>query len=350
MRDIVDDLLRVWHSGRTGGLATIVRTVGSNLPVGAAMLVDPSGGVFGSISTGRLEETVYEAALQAARTGLRGMHRYGVATGRESAIDGGGMVDIFTEPFSRRTFPEFPTVAAEIAAHRRITVFTVVWNTDPDVIGQHLITDKRHATELVALPESDVFVSSFAPPPRLIIFGAHACAAALTEQARMIGYRVTVCDSRPNFATPESFPGAEVVVDWPHRYLNTLASAGEIDANTGIVVLGHDPRFEIPLLTVALRLPELGYLAALGGPNEHARRLEDLRAGGFDEATLHRLHVPAGLDLGARNVAETAVFIVADFLAARAGWPGRHLPASSIAQPAEQDWSFPAKSVVGLGS
>ncbi|UGT64710.1 XdhC family protein [Nocardia asteroides] len=320
MRDIVDDLLRVWHSGRTGGLATIVRAVGStSLPVGAATLIDPEGGVFGSIASGRLEEAVFEGALRATRTGHRALHRFDVLSGVETASDGDETVDIFIEPFSRWTFPEFPTVAAEIAAHRRVTVFTVVWNPDPDVIGQHLITDKKHATELVALPESDVFVSSFSPPPRLIVFGANAYAAALTAQARLIGCRVTICDSRPEFAVPESFPGAEVVCDWPHRYLNTLAAQGEIESDTGIVVLAHEPKFEIPLLTVALRLPELGYLAALGSATAHGRRLDDLRAGGFDERTLAKLHIPAGLTMGARNPAETAVFITAELLAARGG-------------------------------
>ncbi|AVH25164.1 XdhC family protein [Nocardia cyriacigeorgica] len=317
MRDIVDDLLRVWHSGRTGGLATIVRTNGAtDLPVGAAMLVDPDGGVFGSITAGGIEEAAYEATATSARTGQRGMHRLTVTNSLDPGRDD-GVIDVFTEPFSRDHFPEFPTVAAEIAAHRRVTVFTVVWNPEPEVIGQHLITDKRHNTELVSLPQSDIFVSSFAPPPRLIIFGANSFAAALSTQGQLLGYRITICDTRPNFATPESFPGAEVVVDWPHRYLNTLSAAGEIDADTGIIVVAQDPKFEIPLLTVALRLPEVGYLAALGSPSVHARRMDDLRAGGFDDSLLARLHSPAGLSIGARTPAETAVAIAAELLAAR---------------------------------
>ncbi|QBS41749.1 XdhC family protein [Nocardia sp. CS682] len=343
MRDIVDDLLRVWHSGRTGGLATIVRTMGSApLPVGSAMLVDPDGGVYGAVTDGGLEEIAYEAVLHAARTGQRAMHRYGVATGVEGSADRDGMMDVFVEPFSRRHFPEFPLVAAEIAAHRRITVFTVVWNSDADLIGQHLITDKRHGTELLALPDSDVFVASFAPPPRLIIFGANSFAAALTVQAKLLGYRVTICDSRENFAKPEKFPGAEVVVDWPHRYLNTLSSAGEIDSSTGIVVTSHDPKFEIPLLTVALRLPELGYLGAMGARTVHTQRMEDLRAGGFSEATLSRLHSPAGLDVGARTAAEMAVAIAAELIAARTEQAGRHAQHSTNPQP--------LKTVVGLSS
>ncbi|MBF6077842.1 XdhC family protein [Nocardia beijingensis] len=339
MRDIVDDLLRVWHSGRTGGLGTIVRTVGAApLPVGSAMLVDPDGGVYGSVAGGGLEDIAYEAVLQAARTGRRAMHRFGVGGG----LDGEGMMDVFTEPFSRRHFPEFPDVAAEIAAHRRVTVFTVVWNSDADLIGQHLITDKKHATELVALPDSDVFVSSFAPPPRLIIFGANSFAAALTVQAKLLGYRVTICDSRPNFATPESFPGAEVVVDWPHRYLNILSAAGEIDSSTAIVVLSHDPTFEIPLLTVALRLPELGYLGAVGSRQVHIRRMEDLRAGGFGEETLSRLHSPAGFDIGARTAPEMAVAIAAELLATRAAQPVRAV------DPYSGEIPITPKTAVGL--
>jgi xanthine dehydrogenase accessory factor len=346
MRDIVDDLLRLWHSGRTGGLATIVRTVGSGeLPVGSSILVDANGAIYGSFLGGSLESTICAAAVEAARTGRRGLHRFGVPIG-EAGLDSGGMIDVFIEPFSRRGFPEFPSVAAEIAAHRRVTVFTVVWNPDPDLIGQHLVTDKRHATELVALPESDLFVASFPPPPRLLIFGANAVAAALTVQAKLLDYRVTICDSRDTVATPDAFPGAEVVVDWPHRYLNTLSTAGEIDSSTGIVVLSHDPKFEIPLLTVALRLPELGYLGAIGSRSAHVRRIEDLQAGGFDDATLARLHSPAGLDVGARTAAEVAVSIAAELIAARTGRSGRHLSGSGNTE--QESGSLSTKATVGL--
>lgn len=313
MRDIVDDLLRVWHSGRTAGMATLVRAMGSTpLPIGSAMLVDAEGRAFGSVSAGGAEAAVYEAAAASGQTGRRAMHRFGPDTGQ-----GVGTIDVFSEPFSRSTFPEFPAVAAEIKKQRQVTVFTVVWNADPDVIGQHLVTDRKHGTELISLPDSDIFVSSFTRPPRLIIVGANAFAAALAIQARLIGYRVTICDARPTFATPEAYPGSEVVVDWPHRYINTQSSAGEIDGSTAIVVLSHDAQFEIPLLTVALRLPEFGYLAAMGSRTTHARRLEALQAGGFDTETLARLHAPAGLDLGGRTPAETALAITAELLAAR---------------------------------
>ncbi|MFR9752911.1 XdhC family protein [Nocardia sp. 004] len=339
MRDIVDDLLRIWHSGRTGGLATVVRTMGSaSLPLGSAMLVDPDGGVYGAIAADGLEEIAYEEVFRSARTGHRALYRFAIPTGLEGG--GEGMVDVFIEPFSQRHFPEFPDVAAEIAAHHRVTVFTVVWHPDTDLIGQHLITEKKHATELVELPDSDVFVASFAPPPRLIIFGANSFAAALTVQAGLLGYRVTVCDAHPHFARPELFPGAEVVVDWPHRYLNALAAAGEIDSRTAIVVVAHDPAFEIPLLTVALRLPEIGYLGATGSRQVHIRRIADLRAGGFDDETLARLHSPAGIDIGARTAPEVAVAIAAELLIEDAARPAHpHSGTASIAaKPAVESW------------
>ncbi|WP_280417637.1 XdhC family protein [Nocardia carnea] len=330
MRDIVDDLLEVWRSGRTGGLATIVRTGGYvDIPVGTAMLVNPDGMIYGSMASTGIEDTVYEATVQSARTGQRSLHRLTVP-GAESAGDG-GIIDVFTEPFSRGHFPEFPAVAAEIAEHRRVTVFTVVWNPEPGMIGQHLITDKRHATELVSLPQSDIFVASFAPPPLLVIFGANTTTAALAAQAQLLGYRVAICDPRPAFAVPESFPGAEVVCDWPHRYLNVLVAEGEVDASTGIVLATHDPQFEIPLLTVALRLPEVGYIGVAGSALTCARRLDELRASGFDEAMLARLHAPAGMDIGPATATETALAVAAEMVAARNGRLGR----ITVAFPAE---------------
>ncbi|MBB5914320.1 xanthine dehydrogenase accessory factor [Nocardia transvalensis] len=319
MRDIVDDLMQVWHSGRTGGLATLVRTFGNSpLPVGSMMLLDPDGGVHGSVSDGCYESVVYEAAAHAAQTGRRELRRFDGGSGLDVSADC-GTIDVFLEPFSRNSFPEFAAVAKEIAAYNPVTVFTVVWHADPSVIGQHLVTDRRHNTELVSLPESDVFVSSYTAPPRLIVFGANPVAAALSVQGRLLGYRVTVCDARETFASPSSFPDAEVVVDWPHRYLNAQAAAGRIDSTTALVVTSQDPKFEIPLLTVALRLPVFGYLGALGSRTVHARRVEALQAGGFDAETLARLHAPAGFDIGARTPMESAVAVAAELLAARSG-------------------------------
>jgi xanthine dehydrogenase accessory factor len=172
----------------------------------------------------------------------------------------------------------------------------------------------------------EVFVASHAPRPRMIVFGAIDFAAALTRQAALLGYRVTVCDARPVFATPARFPAAdEVVVDWPDRYLAGQDAVGAIDARTAICVLTHDPKFDLPLLEVALRLPRVGYVGAMGSRKTHLDRLDRLHEMGLTAGETSVLAGPIGLDLGARTPEETAVSIVAEIIARRWGGGGRPL-------------------------
>ena len=172
----------------------------------------------------------------------------------------------------------------------------------------------------------EVFVASHAPRPRMIVFGAIDFAAALTRQGALLGYRVTVCDARPVFATPARFPAAdEVVVDWPDRYLAGQQELDAIDARTVICVLTHDPKFDVPVLAVALRLPQVGYVGAMGSRQTHVDRLDRLREVGLTDAETRRLSSPIGLDLGARTPEETAVSIVAEIIARRWGGGGRPL-------------------------
>ena len=135
-----------------------------------------------------------------------------------------------------------------------------------------------------------------------------------------------MCDARPVFATASRFPAAdEVVVDWPHRYLEAEAEAGRIDPRTVVCVLTHDPKFDVPLLEVALRLPEVAYVGAMGSRRTHDDRLERLREAGVPEADLARLSSPIGLDLGARTPEETAVSIAAEIVALQWGGQGHRL-------------------------
>jgi xanthine dehydrogenase accessory factor len=128
------------------------------------------------------------------------------------------------------------------------------------------------------------------------------------------------------FATASRFPGAdEVVVDWPHRYLRAEAEAGRIDGRTVLCVLTHDPKFDVPLLEVALRLPEAGYIGAMGSRRTHDDRLKRLQEAGLTEAEIGRLSSPIGLDLGARTPEETAVSIAAEIIARRWGGNGERL-------------------------
>ncbi|WP_181806518.1 XdhC family protein, partial [Streptomyces shenzhenensis] len=166
-----------------------------------------------------------------------------------------------------------------------------------------------------------VFLESFAPPPRMLVFGAIDYAAAVARIGDFLGYRVTVCDARPVFATPKRFPAAvEVVVDWPHRYLSGTVT----DDRTVICVLTHDPKFDVPLLEEALRRPA-AYIGAMGSRRTHDERRARLAEAGLTEAELSRLRSPLGLDLGARTPEEVAVSVAAEIVALRWGGSGAPL-------------------------
>ncbi len=364
MRDVLAELMPIWRAGATAGLGTVVRTLRSApRQPGAAMLVAPDGSAAGSVSGGCVEGAVYELATEVARTGTPRLQRYGVSDDDAFAVGltCGGIIDVFVESVSRATFPDLDSVAEDIDARRAVAVATVVAHPDARWVGRRMVvrpdalagslgsaradaavTDD--ARGLLALGRSEVleygpdgqrlgdgmevFVSSYAPPPRMLVFGAIDFAAALARQGSLLGYRVTVCDARPVFATRARFPSAdEVVVDWPHRYLTAQAQAGAVDAHTVICVLTHDPKFDVPVLEVALRLP-VGYVGAMGSRRTHDGRIARLRAAGLTDAELGRLSSPIGLDLGARTPEETAVSIAADIIARR--WGGGGLPLARI--------------------
>jgi xanthine dehydrogenase accessory factor len=162
-----------------------------------------------------------------------------------------------------------------------------------------------------------VFIEVFAPPPRMLIFGAVDFTAALVRVAKVLGYHVTVCDARPVFATAVRFPEAdEVVADWPHRHLAKVADRlGPADA---ICVLTHDHKFDIPALIGALKT-KVGYLGAMGSRSTHHGRVERLRAEGVEPDDIRRIMAPIGIDIGARTPEETAVSICAEIISQRAG-------------------------------
>jgi xanthine dehydrogenase accessory factor len=362
VRDVLNEVLAVWRAGGTAGLATVVRTFRSApRPAGAAMVVAPDGTVSGSVSGGCVEGAVYELATDVAGSGAPVLERYGVSDDDAFAVGltCGGILDVFVEPVSQATFPELDTIAADIEAHRPAAVATVIAHPESDWVGRRLVvrpdgvegtfgslradaaaTDD--ARGLLAAGRSEVltygpdgqrrgegmevFVASYAPRPRMLVFGAIDFAAAVAAQGSFLGYRVTVCDARPVFATRARFPTAdEVVVDWPHRYLSAQADAGAVDARTVICVLTHDPKFDVPLLEVALRLPDIAYVGAMGSRRTHDDRMARLREAGLSDAELVRLSSPIGLDLGGRTPEETAVSIAAEIIARRWGGGGRPL-------------------------
>jgi xanthine dehydrogenase accessory factor len=367
VREVLPELLQWWRAGATVGVGTVVDTWRSApRPAGAAMLVGPGGEAVGSVSGGCVEGAVYELAQGVVADGVPVLQRYGVSDDDAFAVGltCGGILDVFVEQVSRATFPELGEVAEDIEAGRPVAVATVIAHPDSAWLGRRLVvrpeTDPagfpaRWSTGSLGSARADdavtddargllasgrtetltygpdgerrgegmrVFVSSFAPRPRMLVFGAIDFAAAVAHQGHFLGYHVTVCDARPVFATHSRFPSAdEVVVTWPHRYLEAERAAGRIDERTVICVLTHDPKFDVPVLEIALRLPAVAYIGAMGSRRTHDDRMARLREAGLTETELSRLSSPVGLDLGARTPEETAVSIAAEIIALQ--WGGR---------------------------
>ena len=162
-----------------------------------------------------------------------------------------------------------------------------------------------------------VFIESYAPPPQMLVFGAVDFTAALARVAKVLGYRVTVCDARPVFATKARFPMADdVVVDWPNRLLDRVGPS--LGARDVVCVLTHDAKFDVPAIVSALAT-RAGYIGVMGSRRTHDDRTKRLRAVGVDETGFGRLHSPIGLDIGARTPEETAISICAEIIALRTG-------------------------------
>jgi len=363
MREVLPQLMAWWEAGETIGMGTVVATFRSApRPPGASMLVGPDATAVGSVSGGCVEGAVYDLAQDAASSGEPVLQRYGVSDDDAFAVGltCGGILDVYVEQVNRDTFPELGEIAADIEAGRPVAVATIVDHPESSYVGRRVVIRPDHdatsglgsarmddavrddALGLLAAghngtltygPDGErrgegmrVFVWAFAPPPRMLVFGAIDFAAAVARIGGFLGYRVTVCDARPVFATTSRFPGAdEVVVDWPHRYLAAEQEAGRIDGRTVITVLTHDPKFDVPLLEVALRLPEVGYVGAMGSRNTHDDRVDRLREAGVTEDELSGLRSPIGLDLGARTPEETAISIAAEIIAGRWGGSGKPL-------------------------
>ncbi|MXP23418.1 XshC-Cox1 family protein [Gordonia sp. HNM0687] len=369
MREVLPELLRWWKAGHTVGVGTVVATFRSApQPPGASMVVGPDGAAFGSVSGGCVEGAVYDLCTSTAETGDRVLERYGVTDDDALAVGltCGGILDVFVDAVSPTTFPELADVAADLGAERPVAVATVIAHPDSSRVGRRLVIRESGVTGTLGSARADsavhddaigllaaghhstlsygpdgerlgdemkVFVWAFTPPPRMIVFGAIDFAAAVARVGSFLRYRVTVCDARPVFATASRFPHAdEVVVDWPHRYLAGEAAAGRIDRRTVLCVLTHDPKFDVPVLDVALRLTgdaQPCYIGAMGSRRTHADRLLRLREVGLEADHLARLSSPIGLDLGARTAEETAVSVAAEIIAHRWGGSGRSLATTS---------------------
>ncbi|SNS96094.1 XdhC family protein [Rhodococcoides kyotonense] len=334
MREISAAVHTWFDAGESFALATVTRTWRSSpRRPGAAMAVSRSGEVVGSVSGGCIESSLYETARDVLADGNSRIATFDVTDDDAFGVGltCGGRIEVLVELVGPR-WPGFGGVCDRLAQDRPVAILTTMVDGHP---SRHLVIDEashdgdlpltRHDIEDVRarLGDSEVFVahrSTFtgidddvlveihAPLPRMYVFGAIDFASAVSTLGAFAGYRVTVVDARPVFATPARFPSAhEVVVMWPDRFL----VSAPIDSRTAVVVLTHDEKFDIPLLNLALR-SDAGYVGAMGSRATHERRVGLLQEEGITRHQLARLHSPIGLDLGARTPAETALSVMAE--------------------------------------
>ncbi len=317
------------------------------------MAVSEEGEVAGSVSGGCVETAVVADALEVLATGRPRLATFGYSDDEAFAVGltCGGTIRLFIEPLGPQGLERRILVALRdhLSSQAPAALATVIETARPDgpsarggprtasgttmlvrpdgpALGSLGAPGLDLAVQRDALGQIDagttavrrygpageatqqdlaVFIEAFAPPPRMLIFGAVDFAAALATVAKVLGYRVTVCDARPVFATPSRFPMAdEVVVDWPDRHLAKVG--GTLGGRDAVCVLTHDPKFDVPAIVAALGT-RAGYIGAMGSRRTAAERENRLRDAGVDDDEMSRIMAPIGLDIGARTPEETAI-------------------------------------------
>jgi len=311
MREILSELREWTDAGEEIALATVVETWGSSpRPIGSKMAVTRSGKMAGSVSNGCIEGAVFEEGQKVLKAAKGRIAAFGVAddVAFEVGLACGGHIEVYVEPFAE--------------THRK--VLAMLEKNEPATLRTNLASGELELVEGTAtgseLPrrDGDWFVEPYRRAAHLVIVGAIHIAIPLHRLAKLMGYRVTVIDARAKFATHERFPEAdELVVAWPDEAMSRI----RLDPSTYVVILTHDPKFDLPALRSVLGR-DVGYIGAIGSRKTNQNRFDKLRAEGCTEQQLARVHGPIGLDLGSRGADETALGIIAEVTAERYGGSG----------------------------
>ena len=344
------------EEGRRVVAATLVEVVGSApLDPGATMLVGEDGAIEGSVTGGCVEGALVEEAQRVLAGGEARVVTYGISdeVAGEVGLTCGGTVRILVSEIGAdapvltaalRALDGRPVALATLLdgpeAGRRLALIDgePVGTLGTDLLDRSVVRDaagllaqgttmiRRYGHDGATMGDDlRVHIQSFAPPPRMVIFGAIDFSAALARLAGEAGYRVTICDARKPFLESSRFrAAAEVVADWPDRYL----AGQELGERDVILVFTHDAKFDEPALTAALRT-RVGYIGALGSRRTADDRRRRLQAAGVSAAELDRIAAPCGLDIGASTPAETAVSVLGEIMALRSGRSGGRLADAS---------------------
>ena len=315
MTELGDQIARWRARGDRVALATVVATRRSApRPVGSKLVVSERGELLGSVSGGCVESDVAVQAAEVIANGAPRLLTYGIDDDQAWSVGlpCGGEIDVFVERFEG----ELPDPGERAVA---LTVLEGEHAGERRIGGPEAV--EPGASRVLELDGERVFAEVLGPPPRLVVVGATDTAEELCHAARALGWRTAVADPRPALVTRERLPSPdELVTAWPDEALERLAP----DADTAVVVLTHEERLDVPALTTALR-SDAFYVGAIGSRRTQERRRERLLEAGLGEEELERIAGPAGLDLGAHSPAETAVSILAEVLAVRAGRSGGRL-------------------------
>jgi xanthine dehydrogenase accessory factor len=339
-------------SGEAVALATVVRRRGSApRPEGASLLVRADGSLLGAVSAGCLETDVVGHGLQVLETGKPKLHRYQAASADDPlgfGLSCGGSLELVIERWSPEQLPQLAPLFAALANDEAVLVATSldapgklgVRTADhcqgdlPAPAQAHLLSAELNTAAEGAgrawparawITRDDdgsrIVLRQHRPATPLWIFGATDIADALAALGRPLGFFSTVVDARSSFATRERCASADAVVcAWPHHWF----AEQDVSETTVICALNHDPKFEIPLLSLALRSPA-AYVGAMGSRSTQRQRLQALLQAGLNDEQLQRLRAPIGLGLGGQTAAEIALSILAEVVMLRCGGAGEAL-------------------------
>jgi xanthine dehydrogenase accessory factor len=324
MDDPLQQAARWRESGERVAIATVVATRRSApRPVGSKLAVSEKGELAGSVSGGCVESDVVLAAQEVLAGGRPRLLTYGITDEMAFGVGlpCGGEIDVFLEELGDEERQEVTlTVIAGEGVGVRLD--------DPELARA---ARRRGRSQVFELGERAVFADLEAQPPRLFVYGAVDTAEALCRLAKELGWRTVVADARKSFATRERIPNADELLDlWPDEALAHV----QPDVDTAVLVLTHDDKFDLPLLEAVLRTDAF-YVGALGSRRNQERRRALLLERGVEEDDLDRIAGPAGLDIGADSPAETALSMLAEILALRAGRTGGRLKAAKTRIHAE---------------
>jgi xanthine dehydrogenase accessory factor len=314
MDEALQRAVRWRELGRRVAVATVVATRRSApRPIGSKLFVSGSGELEGSVSGGCVESDVVLAAQEVLAGGPPRLLTYGITDEMAFGIGlpCGGEIDVFVEELAEAERPDvtLTVVAGENVGERL---------HDPEL---EQAARRRGTSHVIELEDRTVLADVNAPPPRLFVYGAVDTAEALCRAAKLLGWRTIVADARASFATPERIPSAdELLLLWPDEAMEQA----QLDLGTAVVVLTHDDKFDLPMIRGALA-SDAFYVGWVGSRRNQERRRGLLRDEGVTDDELERISGPSGLDIGAGSPSETAVSILAEILAERAGRPGGRL-------------------------